>query len=87
MTTNLKKWITRIEYEATIYKTQYEAEKKRITPSVEKEFYEHAAEKELYIENFIFREKDKEWVPESVAAERDAAEQAAEANQNQMRTS
>ena len=81
--TNLKKWITRVEYEGTIYKTQYEAEKKRITPGVEKEFYEHAAEKELYSENFIYREKDKEWVPESVAAERDAAEQAAEANQNQ----
>ncbi|MBR4674990.1 MAG: hypothetical protein IKP00_11045 [Victivallales bacterium] len=80
--TNLKKWVTRIEYEAKIYKTQYEAEKKRITPSVEKEFYEHAAEKELYSENFVYRKEEKEWVPESVAAEREAAARAAEANPN-----
>ena len=80
--TNLKKWITRVEYEAKIYKTQYEAEKKRITPSVEKEFYGHAAEKELYSENFVYRKEEKEWVPESVAAEREAAARAAEANPN-----
>ena len=81
--TNLKRWITRIEYEATIYKKQYEAERVRITPDVEREFYEHAVEKEFYSEKFVYRKKDKEWVPESVAAERDAAEQqAAEAKNN-----
>ena len=78
--TNLKRWWTRVEHEARIYKEQFEAEKKRITPKVEKEFFEHAAEKELYSENFVYRKEDKEWVPESVSAERDAAAAGAPAN-------
>ena len=64
---NSKKWVSRKDYEKKIYTSLYNIAKKKIAPAIEKDFFEHAEDKELYSENFEFVKELNEWMPISEA--------------------
>ncbi|MBQ7652187.1 MAG: hypothetical protein IJS15_14595, partial [Victivallales bacterium] len=81
--TNVKKWMSRYDYENFIYNTLLEKVKKAISHGVEVEFYTHAKDKDLYSENFEYVADLKEWMPNSVAqAHREEQQRALQQQQN-----
>lgn len=73
---NLKVWISRKEFLQNIYNFLYKMETNKQTPIVEKEYFLHAADKYNFAENYEYVKEAKEWMPNTVAADYRAAQEA-----------